>query len=126
MDEQTLGRKLIEWAADEQNVLARDEHGAQCVFCFVERQFRKDTHRDYCLHLQAKGLVANPAVAGDGWIPGDERLPDDDHDVLALVGGTEHMVAWYYRDGWYWGRAERLPNVTHWRPLPPPPEQEET
>lgn len=63
----------------------------------------------------------------NGWISVDERLPDDDHDVLVLTAGNQQEVAWYHSwlKCWHWGRDERLPNVTHWRPLPPPPEQEE-
>ena len=66
MDEQTLGRKLIEWAADESNVLSRDSDGAWCILCHVERQFRKDAHRDYCLHVQAKALLASADGAEEG------------------------------------------------------------
>jgi hypothetical protein len=67
----------------------------------------------------------------DGWIPVTERLPNRGEWVLAYGPHYSHIVAecdrgeWrsVYRDsetGEPWLREARM--VTHWMPLPEPPE----
>lgn len=67
---------------------------------------------------------------GDGWIACDDRLPEIGErgvsgEVLAFAGGDgdgNYWIAmfngklWFDRDYGEW-----IPNVTHWRPLPPGP-----
>ena len=69
MDEQTLGRKLIEWAAKSLNVSCYDrEDYGYCVFC-NEEQPAWDvgiTHKPDCLHVQAKALLASADGAEEG------------------------------------------------------------
>jgi hypothetical protein len=62
----------------------------------------------------------------NAWIPVTERLPDD--ETLVLVALTYQEVWTGYRDGDVWRYvsadiiAEEL--VTHWMPMPEPPEQQ--
>ena len=64
------------------------------------------------------------------WIPVSERLPEDRVTILAAFNNREILTAKYYKyysgfgsvenywriEGWHSG------NVTHWMPLPEPPE----
>lgn len=67
----------------------------------------------------------------DGWIPVEERLPEDDDFVLATVTGIYNaltfssaiqLASYCKDDGWFiegypdWEN----PNVSAWRPLPEP------
>lgn len=74
----------------------------------------------------------------DGWIPVDERMPENDDFVLATVTGIYNVLTFseaiqlasYCKDdGWFIeGYPEwENPNVSAWRPLPEPyrPERSE-
>lgn len=62
-----LCRRLLEWAADEDNVVVYDSEGGWCVFCEAERTFTFQPHADDCLHLAAKAAVAaRDGGEGDG------------------------------------------------------------
>jgi len=68
--------------------------------------------------------------AAQRWIPVSERLPEDRVTILAAFNNREILTAKYYKyyegfgsvenywriEGWHSG------NVTHWMPLPEPPE----
>ena len=68
------------------------------------------------------------------WIPCSERLPGLPIDVLAVVSGTVGNIrlvnsleigSFHVDEGWIlemWPEWED-PNVTHWQPLPEPPEE---
>ena len=67
------------------------------------------------------------------WIPVEERLPEPDKQVLAIVSGrwenitfdrAYELMSWSSDEGWImeaWPELED-PEVTHWKPLPEPPE----
>ena len=50
------------------------------------------------------------------WIPVSERLPDEEVRVLA-TDGTDVFDSEYMSGNWEW-----CSDVTHWMPLPEPPE----
>jgi len=64
-----------------------------------------------------------------GWIPVEERLPEIDQSVIAttFINGKYEVLREYAfidkRNQWYWndGINKVANKVTHWRPLPPPP-----
>ena len=68
------------------------------------------------------------------WISVDDKLPDDEHDTLLVVlkSITEKphsgdvavdTDAFYTSEGYFrfWGSSKEY-KVTHWMPLPEPPE----
>lgn len=80
-------------------------------------------------------LAAEAAVERD-WISVEERLPEDDGDVLAIVSGYPTpnitledvlvVAAFCEGEGWY---IEEYPDwdnpiITYWMPLPEPPKEE--
>ena len=57
------------------------------------------------------------------WIPVEERMPETDKLVLVVRSDGDMAVAgWNAALGWlhYWS-GFRVRNVTHWMPLPEPP-----
>lgn len=81
--------------------------------------------------LGREKLYLEGLVQRNGWIPCSERLPDKGMSVL-ICGGGGHRVTAYYdpvrevfrlteTDALYYHRK----NVTHWMPLPEPPETKE-
>ena len=54
------------------------------------------------------------------WISVDERLPDDDLCVNGWDGLTV-WIAYHDADHWFWANGD-LAEITHWQPLPEPPE----
>lgn len=59
------------------------------------------------------------------WIPCSERLPEDEDLVLTYKNGRIEVQGYEKRrngwisGGWFWSLA----TVTHWMPLPAPPEK---
>lgn len=56
------------------------------------------------------------------WIPVDERLPELGVDVLVLQRSGECEVAWRRGHDGNWSAYSALGEITHWMPLPEPPE----
>lgn len=50
------------------------------------------------------------------WISVDDRLPENDDDVLVCLRDEEIKVDWYDNQRQYWMRCDT--QVTHWMPLP--------
>lgn len=76
------------------------------------------------------------ALSWAHWIPVSERLPEEGVQDKYLIrygvkkkDGTAHKgrgfwheVSWYYDGQWSRVRDSEWSVVTHWMPLPPPPE----
>jgi len=76
------------------------------------------------------------AMSDQRWIPVSERLPEGREEVLgwqtwvpdAYWGEGVFVCSRVDRDGEFlkagewWTEDDRLPNITHWMPLPTPPD----
>lgn len=63
---------------------------------------------------------------GDGWISVEDRLPEFTGHYLLCITNTENSVAVvvsgvYFNDS----KSFNFMNVTHWRPMPGPPKEDE-
>ncbi len=79
-----------------------------------KRSFRTDPMTWYWMPLlppQADNL--------NGWIPVSESLPPQNIGRVLVFGKGEMDILWYDHEGFY-GKGGS--NVTHWMPLPSPPE----
>jgi len=60
------------------------------------------------------------------WVPVGERLPDEGKDVLAFTLDNNVKSLWFERQRFETDEGSRIHHdyVTHWRPMPAPPEQQ--
>lgn len=65
------------------------------------------------------------SVTPDGWISCSERMPDNNHDVLFLDVWGYIRIGWFSADDWSWFTSDDgcCMEVTHWMPLPEPPQE---
>ena len=93
----------------------------------VERWVRLHEIGDY--RAEITPLYAAPVVP-DGWISCSERMPEDGQHVIILCDGAFVLYA-QYRDGEFFDVVRngeeffetQSRNVTHWMPLPEPPQE---
>ena len=89
--------------------------------------------RDFLpIHLQhhVEGLVDHLIANGvtfQQWIPVSERLPTDSKAVLVYAPRNRNIFECFHRSDGYWETASYTfgilhDEVTHWMPLPQPPE----
>ncbi|EFD5119738.1 TPA: DUF551 domain-containing protein [Escherichia coli] len=87
-------------------------------------------HHDDTLYVRADLVNGNSPVTPDGWISCSDRMPDDGQHVIILCDGAFVLYA-QYRDGEFFDVVRdgdeffetQSRNVTHWMPLPEPPQE---
>lgn len=67
----------------------------------------------------------NSPVTPDGWISCSERMPDNNHDVLFFDVWGYIRIGWFSADdrSWFTSDDGCCMEVTHWMPLPEPPQE---
>ncbi|HFK4032298.1 TPA: DUF551 domain-containing protein [Escherichia coli] len=70
-------------------------------------------------------LSGNSPVTPDGWISCSERMPDNNHDVLFFDVWGYIRIGWFSADdrSWFTSDDGCCMEVTHWMPLPEPPQE---
>ena len=76
----------------------------------------------------ADHLIANGVMVQE-WVPVDDRLPEDDSDVLAYsrIGEESRIYPACYSNGVWFDCVFNAPatdTTTHWMPMPNPPKGE--
>ncbi|WP_342081181.1 DUF551 domain-containing protein [Escherichia coli] len=87
-------------------------------------------HHDDTLYVRADLVNGNSPVIPDSWISCSERMPDDGQHVIILCDGAFVLYA-QYRGGEFFDVVRngeeffetQSRNVTHWMPLPEPPQE---
>jgi len=83
---------------------------------------KEDLTRFYDGEVTARNLIDEQPTIG-GWISVEERLPEEDKDVLAYNGAYMIIAAYATNPTKYWytitGSATLA--ITHWMPMPEPP-----
>lgn len=87
----------------------------------------KDGYGAMCVPIGAIEKIIRKHM-NNGWIPVEERLPENEHSVLICGNPGWIDVGWFIRGVWRTGfsAAEIRNEVVAWRPLPDPyrPERE--
>ena len=72
-------------------------------------------------YLRAEVEALKAQLEAQRWIPVGERLPEIEDDVL-VFDGTVNIGSFDSDGRWYDFEMMSISGVTHWRPLPAPPE----
>lgn len=76
--------------------------------------------------IDAWNRRATDANVGDGWISVKDELPKEDGEFLVLYGGKKAGIRLFLNGTFRlnYESAKSYETLTHWRPLPKPPEGE--
>ena len=79
------------------------------------------------LHADALAYIQQLEAQVPRWISVEERLPDVDVDVVLIIpriDGPCIRVGWLRKTGRWWAAGQGIVpyEVTHWMPMPEPPE----
>lgn len=79
----------------------------------------------WLMSLHEEHLELQKLKEENRWIPVSERLPENCKRVLVRMSNFYTVVASYFNgsDDWKNDCGEYCSNVTHWQPLPQPPEE---
>lgn len=84
-------------------------------------------HHDDTLYVRADLVNGNSPVTPDGWISCSERMPDDRQEVVVQTHSGWRYIAFYEsHSGLFYDSPEgdvEYVFVTHWMPLPEPPQE---
>jgi hypothetical protein len=105
---------------------------AEADFDFVEGWLKEAADAIEELSRENESLAKSVNEASDilrrRWIPVTERLPEDRVEVLVSSGMFAPFIEVAFYDGLFysaWDGETEIAAVTHWMPLPQPPEEGE-
>ncbi|HDQ0702407.1 TPA: DUF551 domain-containing protein [Escherichia coli] len=87
-----------------------------------------DDDRIEAVKAVLRRLAGNSPVTPDGWISCSERMPEETGDIIVVSDGIVMSgISYSRRDGFYiaalkYDDDEPIGGVTHWMPLPEPPQ----
>lgn len=89
------------------------------------RTFNKYPTGVYCLqHVQDGWQAYQARAAQSEWISVEERLPETETSVLVCTERGYIFLSWASNEDVFWFYNEDEDDrVTHWQPLPEPPEE---
>ena len=93
---------------------------ATCPAC--ENVIGLEPERKLQNRIASLELQLSEARARLAWIPVDERLPEEFTLVLTFSKDNDKPVTAILAAGFWWSNVDWTLNVTHWMPLPEPPE----
>ncbi|HAX7050778.1 TPA: DUF551 domain-containing protein [Escherichia coli] len=88
-----------------------------------------DDDRIEAVKAVLRRLAGNSPVTPDGWISCSERMPEETGDIIVVSDGIVMSgISYSRRDGFYiaaleYDDDEPIGGVTHWMPLPEPPQE---
>ena len=88
-----------------------------------------DDDRIEAVKAVLRRLAGNYPVTPDGWISCSERMPEETGDIIVVSDGIVMSgISYSRRDGFYiaaleYDDDEPIDGVTHWMPLPEPPQE---
>ena len=88
-----------------------------------------DDDRIEAVKAVLRRLAGNYPVIPDGWISCSERMPEETGDIIVVSDGIVMSgISYSRRDGFYiaaleYDDDEPIDGVTHWMPLPEPPQE---
>lgn len=105
-----------------------DEGRDKCVRCpYFDGTCRNDLN---AIEKDALALIQQLEAQAPRWISVEERLPEDEKDVAVIVklqkGNWMYLTAFRLPYGGWWinkGAGLDYAEITHWMPLPEPPEE---
>lgn len=88
-----------------------------------------DDNRIEAVKAVLRRLAGNSPVTPDSWISCSERMPEETGDIIVVSDGIVMSgISYSRRDGFYiaaleYDDDEPIGGVTHWMPLPEPPQE---
>ncbi|HHU8290771.1 DUF551 domain-containing protein [Escherichia coli] len=88
-----------------------------------------DDDRIEAVKAVLRRLAGNSPVIPEGWISCSERMPKETGDIIVVSDGIVMSgISYSRRDGFYiaaleYDDDEPIGGVTHWMPLPKPPQE---
>lgn len=93
---------------------------ARCVHAGKDREFI--CGNGVSCKVTKKPIATNAEVQTMRWIPVEERLPEEKQRVIVRCERVGTSVGWILWGRWMTDIGPHAGDVTHWMPLPEPPD----